>query len=79
MFLDKFLAGKDLRKLRLDICKVCDLYTGTRCKSCGCFMDVKASLKTAKCPENRWTEKITELALFGEMDDQFTLTECCGA
>lgn len=79
MFFDKFLAGKDIKKLRLEICNMCDLYTGTRCKSCGCFMDIKASIKSAKCPEQRWAAKITELMLNGEMDDQFNPVKCCGA
>ena len=36
---------------RMEICKSCDsLLYGTTCRHCGCVIQVKAKLATAKCP-----------------------------
>lgn len=41
---------------RLKICKRCPrLFRPTmQCKECGCFMRVKARLKSASCPIGKW-------------------------
>lgn len=41
---------------RLDICKKCDKFDSlnTRCKECGCFLKVKASWNSEKCPLDFW-------------------------
>lgn len=41
---------------RLQICQMCDMFESgiDRCKECGCFMQVKAAIKHARCPLNRW-------------------------
>lgn len=47
---------KDEQKKRLDICRSCDriIKATMTCKECGCFMKVKTTLKTARCPKNKW-------------------------
>jgi len=47
---------KDIKDIRLDICKTCDWFrpkTQT-CKKCGCFMAAKSMLLNAKCPIGKW-------------------------
>ena len=39
---------------RLDICKTCDQWTGTRCKICGCFTKLKVRIPEEKCPLGKW-------------------------
>ncbi len=49
---------------RLAICRDCPLLfkpTWT-CKSCGCFMKVKARLDFAECPEGHWGKENNDLA-----------------
>ena len=43
-------------KVRMDTCKSCDQFEPIqeRCKSCGCFMRAKTSLRTSTCPLNKW-------------------------
>lgn len=50
------LAEDDEKKKRLKICAGCPrLFKPTyTCKECGCFMRVKTTLKTAKCPLKKW-------------------------
>lgn len=49
-------VSTDDKKSRLDICNVCDSFIQStkQCKECGCFMEVKASLKAMKCPLKKW-------------------------
>jgi hypothetical protein len=49
-------SDKDIIEQRLEICKVCpDFKKNTqRCKHCGCFMQLKATLTLAKCPIGKW-------------------------
>jgi hypothetical protein len=41
---------------RLDICKKCDKFDdkSVRCKQCGCFLNIKASWNSEKCPLGLW-------------------------
>jgi len=41
---------------RMNICKSCDQYDSVsiRCNNCGCFLKVKASWNSEKCPLNKW-------------------------
>lgn len=49
-------ATKELAELRLSICQKCpELRKIThQCKKCGCFMNVKTKLNSAKCPIGKW-------------------------
>ena len=50
------LATEDQAKARTRICRHCEHYDkpSGRCKLCGCFVEAKAKVKHAKCPDNRW-------------------------
>jgi hypothetical protein len=49
-------SSKEESKRRLVICSGCEhLYKTTyTCKVCGCFMRVKATIESSKCPKNKW-------------------------
>jgi hypothetical protein len=59
--LDLFKPGartgdKDLIQARLDICNQCEFFRmkTQRCRLCGCFMSLKATLTQASCPAKKW-------------------------
>jgi hypothetical protein len=74
----KIKAPKILTEKRLKICGMCEFFNGKTCQSCGCLMEVKAALVAAKCPLDRWDEKLVEEALTGEMSPTFEKVVCCG-
>jgi hypothetical protein len=41
---------------RVDICQKCDKYDAPshRCGQCGCFLKLKASWNSEKCPLDKW-------------------------
>lgn len=39
---------------RLDTCKVCDSLINGMCKHCGCFVEMRASIKHNSCPNKKW-------------------------
>jgi len=49
-------TNKEERDIRLNICRSCDkiIKATMTCKECGCFMKIKTTLKTARCPINKW-------------------------
>jgi hypothetical protein len=49
-------ATAELADLRMSICHECpELRKITnQCKKCGCFMNVKSKLNSAKCPIGKW-------------------------
>lgn len=49
-------VDEEIFQKRLDICKTCELFDKdqTRCKKCGCFLNIKASWSSEKCPIDKW-------------------------
>jgi hypothetical protein len=49
-------APTDLSDMRYDACLKCpELIQATKqCKKCGCFMNIKTKLESAKCPLGKW-------------------------
>jgi len=41
-------------KARLAVCQGCDKWTGTSCKVCGCYVNLKVKIPEEKCPEGKW-------------------------
>jgi len=41
---------------RLEICDNCEYYRKNikQCKICGCFMPLKVSVESMKCPKEKW-------------------------
>lgn len=50
------LISKKTYKQRMLVCLACPSYQASlkRCKECGCFLILKAALKTTSCPLNKW-------------------------
>lgn len=46
--------NENIRKKRLDICKVCTFRDGKWCGICGCVLDAKTRVKSEHCPKNLW-------------------------
>ena len=46
----------EIKKERLSICEQCKYFRQhTRtCAKCGCFMDIKSTLRRAHCPVGKW-------------------------
>ena len=46
------------RNKRLELCESCDSAMRTlgrlRCRECGCFMEIKATMPASKCPLGKW-------------------------
>jgi len=51
------MVTEDEYKTRLQTCATCEhLKRERRCGLCGCVVAMKAQMKTANCPDNRWTK-----------------------
>lgn len=48
------LADDPTVERRVSSCQKCEQFTGMRCRECGCFVHLKASLVIASCPLNKW-------------------------
>lgn len=49
-------ASKELSEARFNICKQCPelIPVLNQCKKCGCFMNLKTTMKLAQCPLKKW-------------------------
>ena len=52
-------ADKALYSERLHICRNCDRLINGTCLECGCYVEIRAALKKAECPQKKW-EKVRE-------------------
>lgn len=39
---------------RLAVCKECDLLFQGMCRSCGCYVELRAVMKKNACPRHKW-------------------------
>lgn len=49
------VAKADQRQARVKTCYECDHLIGFLCDECGCLVQAKAWLASAKCPLDKWT------------------------
>lgn len=49
-------ASPELYEKRLSICKTCDRLVSGICRSCGCFVEMRAAVEKNRCPseEHLW-------------------------
>jgi hypothetical protein len=47
-------ASDELYENRLDLCKECDSLLAGTCQKCGCYVEIRAASKSAKCPIKKW-------------------------
>ena len=49
-------AEEEERKRRLEICAECGKNIQGTCIECGCYVEIRASLKTGRCPGRKWRQ-----------------------
>lgn len=56
MLSDIFDKRYKLSDKRMEVCKACEHYDKKwkKCGQCGCFMEFKSLLPSAKCPLDKW-------------------------
>lgn len=47
-------ADRGLYEKRLDVCKECEMLLQGMCRSCGCYVELRAAIKKNACPRKRW-------------------------
>ena len=49
-------VSDDVFKERMDICRGCEHFNAEseRCNNCGCFLNIKATWNSEKCPLSKW-------------------------
>lgn len=47
-------AESALYESRLEICKECDLLFRGMCRSCGCYVELRAAVTKNTCPNKKW-------------------------
>ncbi len=47
-------AEEALYEDRLAVCKECDLLLQGMCRTCGCYVELRAAVKKNACPNKRW-------------------------
>lgn len=53
-------APEDLYEERLAVCKDCDLLLEGMCRSCGCYVELRAAMKKNACPWHKWESFLSE-------------------
>ena len=51
---NNLLVDRSIAKDRIEICRKCPEFSDSRCKHCGCFIEVKAHLAASSCPQYKW-------------------------
>lgn len=51
---EELKADNTLYEERLSICKECDLLLSGMCRSCGCYVELRAAMKKNYCPKHMW-------------------------
>lgn len=44
------------KTVRIEICKQCPSQLLGVCRKCGCFINLKAAVKSQECPLNKWSK-----------------------
>ena len=47
-------AETELYEERLDICKECELLFQGMCRTCGCYVELRAAVTANSCPNRKW-------------------------
>lgn len=47
-------VSKDLYEKRLQICKDCEMFLEAMCRSCGCYVELRAAKQKNACPRKKW-------------------------
>lgn len=44
----------DLYEERLKLCSECEMLLSGMCRSCGCYVEIRAAHKQQNCPRKKW-------------------------
>lgn len=47
-------VSDEIYERRLAVCKECDFLNSGTCKACGCYVELRALGRGAKCPHKKW-------------------------
>lgn len=47
-------ASRHVQMERMNICQGCEHFNAGRCNQCGCFLNIKTSWASEKCPLDKW-------------------------
>lgn len=47
-------AAAALYEERLAVCKECDLLLQGMCRTCGCYVELRAAITNNTCPNHKW-------------------------
>lgn len=47
-------ATEALYEERLEICKECEMLLEAMCRSCGCYVELRAAVAKNYCPKKKW-------------------------
>ncbi len=47
-------ASEELYESRLVVCKECELLLEGMCRSCGCYVELRAAIEKNTCPRKKW-------------------------
>ncbi len=47
-------AQDSLYAKRLDTCALCEKLLDNTCRSCGCYIELRAAKKDSHCPDKKW-------------------------
>lgn len=47
-------ASEELYEERLRICTECEMFLEAMCRSCGCYVELRAAVAKNCCPKKKW-------------------------
>lgn len=47
-------APKEVYENRLETCKQCEMLLTGMCRSCGCYVEMRAAIQKRECPRKKW-------------------------
>lgn len=47
-------TGETLYEERLDVCRECELLFQGMCRTCGCYVELRAAVARNACPQHKW-------------------------
>lgn len=47
-------ADRELYEERLEVCKGCEMLLQGMCRSCGCYVELRAAMGKNVCPKKKW-------------------------
>jgi hypothetical protein len=55
-------VSDNIKANRLNTCKSCEHFNQSlhQCKLCGCFLQIKTSWATEKCPIDKWPQELIQ-------------------